>query len=358
MAETQYKVDGATSWSSGDAVVLSADGIHTIRYRSADNAGNVEETQYTSVKIDATAPDVSLLGVDDAWHAGPVMALIAASDATSGVQATSYDLDGAGWVPGVGLLVTTEGDHTLDYTATDNAGNAAATQHAHIKMDLTPPTSTDDAPTVWTSRAVTIHLSASDALSGMGAPAATMYSKDGGATWRAGTTFTITAHPKFHSTDGLEVLYRSTDAVGNTEAVKACTVPIDTRPPTTAASLVRCTKGGRAVFKFRVLDPTPGSPTTSATQPVRMKTRCLRQSGQDAHGDGAVPNQPPCHARVGEVHAGQGQVHVRRLRLRPGRQRPDQGQERALPGRVDRREQPAAALDDLGLSEFTICEAS
>ena len=171
------------------------------------------------------------------------------------------------------MLVTTEGDHTLDYTATDNAGNAAATRHAHVKIDLTPPTTTDDAPTVWTSQAVTIHLSASDALSGMGAPAATIYSKDGGATWRVGTAFTITAHPKFHSTDGLEVLYRSTDAVGNTEAVKACTVPIDTRPPTTAASLVRCTKGGRAVFKFRVLDPTPGSPTTSATQPVRIKIR-------------------------------------------------------------------------------------
>ena len=79
VAETQYKVDGAASWSSGDSVVLSTDGTHTMKYRSVDNAGNVEETQYTTVNIDATAPDVSLLGVDDAWHAGPVMALITAT---------------------------------------------------------------------------------------------------------------------------------------------------------------------------------------------------------------------------------------------------------------------------------------
>ncbi len=73
VARTQYKVDAAKGWSSGDTIVLGADGMHSIRYRSVDDAGNVEEIQYASAKIDATAPIVSLQGVDDAWHAGPVM---------------------------------------------------------------------------------------------------------------------------------------------------------------------------------------------------------------------------------------------------------------------------------------------
>jgi hypothetical protein len=176
-------------------------------------------------------------------------------------------------MPGNAVLVTAEGDHTFDYTATDNAGNTATTQQAHIKIDTTPPITTDDAPTSWVDRAVRIHLTATDALSGMGAPAATMYSLDDGATWIVGTTFKIDAHRVTHSTDGLRVLYHSTDAVGNTEAIKVCVVPIDTRPPTTMAWGVLCTQGGAAVFKFEVLDPIPGSPMTSATQPLRIKIR-------------------------------------------------------------------------------------
>jgi hypothetical protein len=253
--------------------VLSTDGTHTIKYRSTDNAGNVEPTRYAKVQLDATAPIVTLLGVDSAWHAGPVMPLIEATDATSGVQVISYDLDSAGWVPGTSVLVTAEGDHTFDYAATDIAGNDALAQHAHIKIDLTPPVTTADAPATWADRAVRIHLTATDALSGMGAPAATKYSLDDGATWTEGTTFKIDAHRVTHSTDGLRVLYYSTDAVGNTEAVKVCTVPIDTQPPTTVAWVASCTKGGLAVFKFEVLDPMPGSPMTSATQPLKIKIR-------------------------------------------------------------------------------------
>jgi hypothetical protein len=45
--QTWYQVDGG-SWTSGNTVVVAApanhanDGVHTIRYYSIDNAGNVE----------------------------------------------------------------------------------------------------------------------------------------------------------------------------------------------------------------------------------------------------------------------------------------------------------------------------
>ena len=44
-AATQYKIDGATSWSIGTSVLVSGDGVHTIRYRSIDAAGLVEDTE-------------------------------------------------------------------------------------------------------------------------------------------------------------------------------------------------------------------------------------------------------------------------------------------------------------------------
>ena len=58
-ATTQYKVDGAAAWSTGAAVSLSANGVHTIEYRSVDAAGNVEATKTCLVGIDTVRPVTS-----------------------------------------------------------------------------------------------------------------------------------------------------------------------------------------------------------------------------------------------------------------------------------------------------------
>ncbi len=63
---TYYTVDGSeptTSSATGNSVTLNTDGIHTIKYFSIDNAGNVESTKTAAntVKIDMTAPDVPAL---------------------------------------------------------------------------------------------------------------------------------------------------------------------------------------------------------------------------------------------------------------------------------------------------------
>jgi hypothetical protein len=62
VAWTIYSVDGG-GWQTGTQVTIVADlvnhttdGVHTIAYRSADNAGNVSDIQTCSVSIDTTAP--------------------------------------------------------------------------------------------------------------------------------------------------------------------------------------------------------------------------------------------------------------------------------------------------------------
>ena len=61
VAATEYAIDDG-AWTSGTSVTVTApagggnDGLHTVHYRSIDNAGNEEPVQSGTVKIDTTAP--------------------------------------------------------------------------------------------------------------------------------------------------------------------------------------------------------------------------------------------------------------------------------------------------------------
>ena len=76
VASTEYQLDGATDWTAYTAPVpVTGDGAHEVRFRSTDEAGNVEATKTVAVKIDATAPVTSATFApanDDGWHDGAV----------------------------------------------------------------------------------------------------------------------------------------------------------------------------------------------------------------------------------------------------------------------------------------------
>jgi carbon monoxide dehydrogenase subunit G len=52
----QYSTDGGTTWTTGDKVVVSAEGTTTVSYRATDNAGNTSAVQSVTVKVDTTGP--------------------------------------------------------------------------------------------------------------------------------------------------------------------------------------------------------------------------------------------------------------------------------------------------------------
>jgi hypothetical protein len=169
VATTQYKLDAASAWSEGTSVEIDADGAHMLRYRSVDEVGNVEETRFTTVRLDATPPAVSVGGVDDAWHTGPVLAMFAATDQASGVADVSYQLDAGAWTSAWGVLVATDGIHTLAYRATDVAGNASAEQTVQVRGDTTGPATSGLAASARAGKKASFKVLVSDALS-TGAP--------------------------------------------------------------------------------------------------------------------------------------------------------------------------------------------
>ena len=130
-----------------------------------------------------------------------------------------------------------------------------------MRIDTTAPVTSDDAPAAWAKGAVTVHLTATDAGSGV---AGTQYKLDGGG-WTSGTQATV-------SGNGVHTLaYRSTDELGTVEADKSCTVRIDTVRPTTVAPRSASVRRGRYVtLKYRVNDARPGSPNATVT--IKIKT--------------------------------------------------------------------------------------
>ncbi len=271
-----YVLDGgAQADAAGEAAFdVAADGSHTLEYWATDELGNEEAHQTGYVNLDTAAPDTTdAFAGGDAWQSGPVSFSLAASDALSGVDATSWSVDGGAAQSGTDVLVTGDGEHTVTYSSTDAAGNAEAPRSVTVRIDAGAPETGDDAPAGWRNAGATVTLTPADALSGMtGGLAATTWELDGAAT-QAGTSVPVDA-PSDHSGDGVRTIaYRSTDAAGNLETDRSATVLIDTLAPTTRDDL-------------------------AAGPPVHTDPVTVTLSASDEHGSLAVSGVAVTHYRV------------------------------------------------------------
>jgi hypothetical protein len=135
-ATTQYSLDGGATWQSGTAVAFprwkrgGGSGTYTVLYRSTDAAGNTEQNEPTTVRIDNSLPTSSAALTTSG---DPATVTVTAADSGSGVNCIWYSLDGGAWTQvsypssgGVAVSVSGSGDHTLCYYAVDNAGNPQA----------------------------------------------------------------------------------------------------------------------------------------------------------------------------------------------------------------------------------------
>jgi pimeloyl-ACP methyl ester carboxylesterase len=132
-----YSVSGA---SSGGAVVagaalelqISAEGTTTVEFFATDNAGNAQEPQSVTVKIDKTPPVIEAKTTPppnaNGWNNTDVIVTFDASDALSGLDTVS-DF----------VTLTDEGaDQEALGVATDRAGNTA-TAGVIVSIDKTRP---------------------------------------------------------------------------------------------------------------------------------------------------------------------------------------------------------------------------
>ena len=221
LASTEYQVDGATTWTAYTGpVAVSGDGTHEVRFRSTDNAGNVETTKTAAFKIDATAPVTTAAFAppnNGGWHAGTIPVTLSATDAGSGVATLKWSLNGGAWTPYTAPVnVSGDGQHELLYLATDTAGNVETLKSAILKIDATKPTvmvaGLADGQLYGDSQDVRVTFQAVDATSGV---QSTIGALDGRA------YYTGTLQAMYELTLGLHELdVTATDTAGN-QAVSA-----------------------------------------------------------------------------------------------------------------------------------------
>ncbi len=122
VASTSYRVDGG-GWATYDKpFVVAGEGAHTVVFRSADRAGNVEADKTVEFSVDTVAPSVGFTG-----------ARTYTVDETVAIQCSATDPD-----PGSGVASTTcsdvskpawsyaLGSHTVRAEATDKAGHTGS----------------------------------------------------------------------------------------------------------------------------------------------------------------------------------------------------------------------------------------
>ena len=127
---TLYRLDGG-SWTTYSAVIqITAQGTHTLEFRSVDMAAQTESIKTLTVKIDSVMPvTTSTVSGTSLW--------LNASDATSGVSTIMYSIDNGTWKAYsvvVNVSVEGVGTHVIDYYTTDAAGNREPTQSVTIEI--------------------------------------------------------------------------------------------------------------------------------------------------------------------------------------------------------------------------------
>jgi hypothetical protein len=214
VAATHYIVDNGTE-QSGNAVLLTDEGIHAVQFWSVDNADNVEATNTVTVKIDKSAPSITSAQSPDAngagWNNSPVTVTFTCGDSLSGVASCTgpqhVSNDGAGQV--------------VTGSALDNAGNSASASRT-VNLDRTPPSISPTVPSAnangWYNAPVTVTWNCADALSGVAScPNPTTFTNDGG---------------------GQSVTGTASDLAGNSAQATASGINLDQIAPTITASVV------------------------------------------------------------------------------------------------------------------------
>jgi DNA/RNA endonuclease YhcR with UshA esterase domain len=131
VASTEYQTTEGIWYPYAAPFVISADGVHAVKFRSVDKSGNVEADQSITVKLDRTGPAVSVvqdgLPVHDVSIDGQFSLAVEASDALSGVASAELFLNEQRVESGSSFdaLSLGLGTHTVRARAVDAAGNAS-----------------------------------------------------------------------------------------------------------------------------------------------------------------------------------------------------------------------------------------
>jgi Big-like domain-containing protein len=240
-----YRTNDGTTFTCNPWVpecdLWQGEGMWMFNYTVTSSSG-LSASGSTTTKVDATAPDVSIVvprptGANGWFTTSPVVVSVSGSDSLSGLADAWLSMDGGDTRQSSVMSLASDGEYLLSYGADDVAGNIAyyivgrySFPGIPVNIDTTPPTikpsvSGTSGTNGWYVSAVDISATATDA--GSGVQGNVEVSLDGGTTW---TNLPITLADGNHSLD-----FRAYDNAGNL-STSSLTVNVDTTPPSLTSS--------------------------------------------------------------------------------------------------------------------------
>jgi glucose/arabinose dehydrogenase/PKD repeat protein/type 1 glutamine amidotransferase len=160
-----------------------------------------------SATLDPAAPNGA-----NGWYTAPVKVTVAGQDDQPGAVTLEYRLDGGAWTAyTTPVSVGADGEHAVEYRATDAAGNVSAVGSSSFKIDAAKPAVTvlgvANGGSVGSSASAVLSFQATDAHSGVASTTATL----------DGKPFTSGTAVEFYELDLGEhtLVVTSTDNAGN-----------------------------------------------------------------------------------------------------------------------------------------------
>ncbi|MBP6209774.1 MAG: Ig-like domain repeat protein [Anaerolineales bacterium] len=142
VSSLDFVVDAGV-WEKYTSPLGFTDGVHTVKFRVTDYAGNVTETLSKEIKVDTYTPFVSLK-IDgtsgfNGWFVSPVTIEPIVNDSVSGVASVQVAVDDGGWAVVNNSIPFGEGVHTYQFKVVDGAGNSIIIPAQNLKVDTIAP---------------------------------------------------------------------------------------------------------------------------------------------------------------------------------------------------------------------------
>jgi len=228
-----------------------------------DEVGNTATLTSPLLRIDLTAPVTNsavagTIAPGTQWYRDSAQVTLTRTDNLSGIQLTSYTIDGGIPQPYPSpFTIRTDGSHTLNYWTSDRAGNIETQQSRVINVDSNAPVTQISAGNGFYASGTEVTLTATDSASGV---ANTFYQYAFGPTQTYSGPFTATG-------DGPQsVVFWSTDQAGHGENQHLFTLWLDGSAPSTAIAISGADSNGWRNTPVQItLTPTDARSGVAAT---------------------------------------------------------------------------------------------
>ncbi|MBR7835309.1 InlB B-repeat-containing protein [Actinospica durhamensis] len=134
----EYRI-GDGGWVPYSGALSVSEGSWTYQFRAVDDYDQVSDTVSVPIKVDTVAPYTTAATSAGASIIAPVTVTLSATDMSSGVAETQYQIGGGAWTTYTGPFTVTPAfsDQTVSYRSTDAAGNVETTRQLVIPA-ITP----------------------------------------------------------------------------------------------------------------------------------------------------------------------------------------------------------------------------